>query len=114
LVQDDLHRARNAAKYGVKVALGTAAEDVCRSPGEAMFFTKLVLAALMIGGVATAALANSSTVTLKDRENAACFNDVQRLCGNFIPDEDAVKSCMAAKRRQVSAACAKFYKPGAR
>jgi hypothetical protein len=80
---------------------------------DSMSYTKLVLLALLTCGFASAASANSSTVTLRDRENAACYDDVQRLCGDFVPDEDAIKTCMVKKRSQVSPVCAKFYKQGA-
>ena len=56
----------------------------------------------------TGALANS-TVTLQDREQAACYGDVQALCGEFVPDVDKVTSCMLARRDRVSPGCAKYF-----
>lgn len=35
----------------------------------------------------------------------ACTPDAMRLCNEFIPDEAKVKSCMMAKRRELSVGC---------
>lgn len=57
---------------------------------------------------ATSALAGS-TVTLQDRQQAACYDDAQRLCGDFMPDSDKVEACMLTMKNKVSARCRKFY-----
>jgi hypothetical protein len=68
------------------------------------------LAALAIGGHAWAA----TGPTLQDRQQAACYNDVMRLCGDAVPDVDRVTACMKSKKKLVSAPCAAFYPPGQR
>jgi hypothetical protein len=35
----------------------------------------------------------------------ACTPDAMRLCNDFIPDEAKVKTCMMAKRRELSVGC---------
>jgi hypothetical protein len=35
----------------------------------------------------------------------ACTPDAMRLCSEFIPDAEKVKTCMLAKRAQLSEAC---------
>ena len=35
----------------------------------------------------------------------ACTPDAMRLCSEFIPDAERVKSCMLAKRRELSEDC---------
>jgi hypothetical protein len=35
----------------------------------------------------------------------ACAPDAMRLCNDFIPDEGKVKTCMLAKRAQLSVEC---------
>jgi hypothetical protein len=35
----------------------------------------------------------------------ACTPDAMRLCNEFIPDEGKVKTCMLAKRAQLSVEC---------
>lgn len=58
---------------------------------------------------AGAALATNKGPTLQDQQQAACYNDVQKLCADAVPDVDRVTACMKTKRSQVSAKCAKFY-----
>lgn len=55
------------------------------------------------------AVAATSEPTLQDQQQAACYNDVQRLCADAVPDVDKVTACMKAKRSMVSAKCAKMY-----
>ena len=38
-------------------------------------------------------------------QRIACAGDATRLCGQFIPDIDRIKSCMIQMRRHVSPAC---------
>ncbi len=60
--------------------------------------------------LAMPASAATNAPTLQDQEQAACYDDVQRLCQADVPDVDKVTACMKTKRSQVSAKCAKFYK----
>ena len=71
-----------------------------------MMLTKISMIA-----VATAMLSGTAMagVTLRDKQQAACFDDVQSLCGDFIPDVDKTEACMKTKRTQVSKGCAKWY-----
>lgn len=41
-----------------------------------------------------------------------CYDDVQRLCPNDIPDEDRIKACMKVNRKQLSPACTKVNRAG--
>jgi hypothetical protein len=65
----------------------------------------LACAALCV--VATSAMASGPT--LQDRQQAACYDDVMRLCADAVPDVDRVTACMKTKRKLVSAPCAAFY-----
>lgn len=38
-------------------------------------------------------------------QRVACTPDAWRLCSDAIPDVDAVKACMVAKKSQLSRAC---------
>ncbi len=67
-----------------------------------------VAAALALAAAGSASAATSEP-TLQDQQQAACYNDVQRLCGDVMPDVDRVTACMKTKRSEVSARCAKFY-----
>ena len=55
------------------------------------------------------ALARDGTV--QEKQQAACYNDVMRLCREFVPDVETTTACMKTKKKLVSAACAAFYPP---
>jgi hypothetical protein len=74
-----------------------------------MSYARLALGAVLACSISTAALAATKKVTLRDRQQAACANDAQKLCGDAMPDVDKVTACMAGKKAQVSAGCAKMY-----
>ncbi len=59
--------------------------------------------------VSTAAFAAQKAPTLQDRQQAACADDAQRLCGDDMPDIDKVTACMKTKKAMVSAKCAAMY-----
>lgn len=71
-------------------------------------FRQAAFAVALSAASATSALAGS-TVTLQDRQQAACYDDAQRLCGDFMPDSDKVEACMLTMKNKVSARCRKFY-----
>lgn len=68
------------------------------------------LAVLLVCGISTAAMAKIKTPTLRDQEQAACYDDATRLCKDAIPNEDKITACMNAKKSQISAGCLKFFK----
>jgi hypothetical protein len=39
----------------------------------------------------------------------ACTPDVYRLCSQFIPDEDAITSCLRQRVNSLSPACHKVF-----
>lgn len=74
-----------------------------------MFKIHLLGAAVACSVAAGPAFAATSAPTLQDQQQAACYDDVQRLCADAVPDVDKVTACMKVKRSQVSAKCAKMY-----
>ena len=68
---------------------------------------KAILVGLIFAAVP--AVAWASGPTLQDRQQAACYEDVMRLCNDAVPDIDRVTACMQDKRQLVSAPCAAFY-----
>jgi hypothetical protein len=73
----------------------------------------------LIGAVLMLSLTQSiSAKTLSDadllRQQAEhlCYDDVQKLCSDSIPDEDRVKACMASHRKQLSFGCLKVFDQG--
>lgn len=69
----------------------------------------VLLGSVMACVFASAAFAATKEPTLRDKEQAACAQDVQRLCPDAMMDEAKATACMKDKRSQVSAACAKMY-----
>lgn len=60
--------------------------------------------AVLAAGMAVAEGRNSGP-TLRDQQQAACYGDVQRLCGAAMPDVEKVTACMKPKKALVSAPC---------
>ena len=75
-----------------------------------MVHIKLIAAAALLVTGGTVALAKSKEVSIRDQQQAACYADAQRLCGDAMPDVDKTIACMEPKKALVSAACAAFYK----
>lgn len=71
--------------------------------------TLLALSLCLGATAAVAATANKSAQSLEDRRQAACYGDVQRLCGSAVPDVDKVTACMEGKRSLVSAPCSAMW-----
>ena len=74
-----------------------------------MTAAKLLITATAVCATLTTAGAAEHVPTLRDKQQAACYEDAMRLCGQFVPDPDAVEKCMKPRRKEVSAACAAFY-----
>lgn len=72
-----------------------------------MFRRAVCAAAIM--AASTAAASAGSTISLQDRQQAACYDDAQRLCGDFMPDADKIEACMLTMKNKVSARCRNFY-----
>ncbi|TFV74122.1 hypothetical protein E4K64_19220 [Bradyrhizobium frederickii] len=45
-------------------------------------------------------------------EQQACSPDAMRLCGEFVPNVDAITACMIRKKAQLSPQCRVFFRPG--
>lgn len=45
-------------------------------------------------------------------EQQACTPDAMRLCGEFVPNVDAITACMIQKKSQLSPQCRAFFRPG--
>lgn len=45
-------------------------------------------------------------------EQQACTPDAMRLCGEFVPNVDAITACMIQKKAQLSPQCRAFFRPG--
>ena len=64
-------------------------------------------------GVALAGLALPGTgFAYTPEEQQACTPDAMRLCGEFVPNVDAITACMIQKKAQLSPQCAAFFRRG--
>ncbi len=70
----------------------------------------LVLSVVLASSVCGLASARTRAPSLRDRQQAACYNDAQKLCGQFVPDVDKISACMKEKKAEVSAGCRKYMK----
>lgn len=72
---------------------------------------KSVLAAIV--GVALAALVQPGAgLAYTPEQQQACTPDAMRLCGEFVPNVDAITACMIQKKAQLSPQCKAFFRPG--
>ncbi|WP_439371018.1 hypothetical protein ACRQ5Q_05805 [Bradyrhizobium sp. PMVTL-01] len=72
---------------------------------------KSVLAA--IAGVALAVLVQpGSGLAYTPEQQQACTPDAMRLCGEFVPNVDAITACMIQKKAQLSPQCKVFFREG--
>ena len=69
-----------------------------------------VLLALSAGAASAAKMSDAEL--LRQQAEHLCYDDVQRLCNDSIPDEDKITACMKAKHAQLSPACAKVFDKG--
>ena len=60
-------------------------------------------------GLTTTASADITTDTVRQKAEQACYDDVNKLCGDAIPDEDKIKACMKAHRAQLSPKCRTIF-----
>jgi hypothetical protein len=45
-------------------------------------------------------------------QQQACTPDAMRLCGEFVPNVDAITACMIQKKAQLSPQCAVYFRRG--
>lgn len=43
------------------------------------------------------------------QDQIACTPDVYRLCGQFIPNEDTIVTCLKANKAKLSAGCKEVF-----
>jgi len=72
--------------------------------------TSLATAAL---GIALGVLIQpGAAFAYTQEEQQACSPDAMRLCGEFVPNVDAITACMIKKKSQLSPQCAVFFRRG--
>jgi hypothetical protein len=74
-------------------------------------FRKSILAAM--AGLALAVLVQpGSGFAYTPEQQQACTPDAMRLCGEFVPNVDAITACMIQKKAQLSPQCKPFFRQG--
>lgn len=69
--------------------------------------------AAAISGIALAVLIHPGAgFAYSQEEQQACTPDAMRLCGDFVPNVDAITACMIQKKSQLSPQCRAFFRPG--
>ena len=64
-------------------------------------------------GTALAVLAQPGAVlAYTPEQQQACTPDAMRLCGEFVPNVDAITACMIQKKAQLSPQCKVFFRQG--
>ncbi|APG08481.1 hypothetical protein BKD09_09080 [Bradyrhizobium japonicum] len=77
----------------------------------ALRFKKSMAAA--ISGIALAVLVHPGAgFAYTQEEQQACSPDAMRLCGEFVPNVDAITACMIQKKSQLSPQCKVFFRQG--
>ena len=74
-------------------------------------FKKSLAAA--ISGIALAVLVHPGAgFAYTQEEQQACSPDAMRLCGEFVPNVDAITACMIQKKAQLSPQCKVYFRQG--
>ncbi|UPK36719.1 hypothetical protein IVB18_05030 [Bradyrhizobium sp. 186] len=74
-------------------------------------FERFLIAAIF--GIALAVLVQPRAgFAYTQEEQQACTPDAMRLCGEFVPNVDAITACMIQKKAQLSPQCRPFFRQG--
>jgi len=74
------------------------------------FKTSLAVAGLSLAMAALVLPGSSFAYTQEEQQ--ACSPDAMRLCGEFVPNVDAITACMIQKKSQLSPQCAVYFRRG--
>ncbi|MGL9623273.1 hypothetical protein QRQ56_35515 [Bradyrhizobium sp. U531] len=73
---------------------------------------KTSLAAATLGMALAVLVQPGAGFAYTPEEQQACSPDAMRLCGEFVPNVDAITACMIKKKAQLSPQCAVFFRRG--
>lgn len=76
------------------------------------FRFKTSLAAATLGMALAVLIQPGAGFAYTQEEQQACTPDAMRLCGEFVPNVDAITACMIKKKAQLSPQCRVFFHPG--
>lgn len=72
---------------------------------------KTVLAAMACVALAVLVRPGAAHAYTPEQQQA-CTPDAMRLCGEFVPNVDAITACMIQKKSQLSPQCRVFFRQG--
>src|SRR5512143_967322 len=74
------------------------------------------LGSSLLAAVSAIALATliqpGASLAYTPEQQQACTPDAMRLCGEFVPNVDAITACMVQKKTQLSPQCRVFFRQG--
>lgn len=70
------------------------------------------LAAAILGIALAVLVQPGAGFAYTQEEQQACTPDAMRLCGEFVPNVDAITACMIQKKAQLSPQCRPFFRQG--
>ncbi len=70
-------------------------------------FEKVLFAVIALAAVIQPRAGHAYT----PEQQQACTPDAMRLCGEFVPNVDAITACMIQKKAQLSPQCRAFFRP---
>ena len=73
---------------------------------------KTSLAAATLGMALAVLVQPGAGFAYTPEEQQACSPDAMRLCGEFVPNVDAITACMIRKKAQLSPQCKVFFRQG--
>ncbi|QIO36195.1 hypothetical protein [Bradyrhizobium sp. 1(2017)] len=76
------------------------------------FRLKTSLATATLGIALGVLIQPGAAFAYTQEEQQACSPDAMRLCGEFVPNVDAITACMIKKKSQLSPQCAVFFRRG--
>ncbi len=76
------------------------------------FRLKGSLRAATFAAVASLLILPGASLAYTPEQQQACSDDAMRLCGEFVPNVDAITACMVQKKAQLSPRCAVYFRNG--
>lgn len=68
--------------------------------------------AALFGAALTVLIPPATSHAYTPEQQQACTPDAMRLCGEFVPNVDAITACMIQKKSQLSPQCRAFFRAG--
>ena len=68
--------------------------------------------AALFGAALTVLVPPATSHAYTPEQQQACTPDAMRLCGEFVPNVDAITACMIQRKAQLSPQCAVFFRRG--